>query len=744
MQNKAFSMEDLFAFLNAGVSAFHSTAAAAAILEAEGYRNCPESAAWHLVPGGKYYTTRNGSAILAWRMPKGPLTGWHAAASHSDSPTWRIKTLDGADHGFARAEVEGYGGMLMSTWFDRPLSVAGRLLVRTADGVESRLVHPERALACIPNLCIHFNREANTGLNYNPQVDLQPIFGAEGGSLKDTLAAEAGGKAEDILATDLVLCITEKAQRVGLQGEYFMSGRIDDLECAYATLYGFLQGRGEEAGRGDIWVMFDNEEVGSSSRQGAQGSLMSDVLARIEESLGVTKEQSIRARTNCLLLSADNGHAIHPNHPEKSDQKRHPQVQCPPDLHHQRPDRCRLYRHLRKGRGAGADLCQPCRCGGRQHPGQPAGPPDPDAHGGYWRGPAGHALGDGNGQLQGCGVSGQCLRCLLQHPHLPAGGRAVEAGPVSGAVVGRFAPSPSGRLHLGNLACSLLAWLSAKSQGGRIVLRIEDLDAERCPRIYADLLEQDLAWLGLVWDEGGSTGGPHGPYYQSECADIYTGQYKKLEAQGLVYPCFCSRAQLHAASAPHTSDGNVIYPGTCRDLTAAQIAEKRKKKAPAYRVRVPDEEITFLDGCMGPHTENLLRDCGDFYLRRADGMFAYQLAVVVDDARMGVTEVVRGSDLLSSTARQLYLYRLLGLQAPTFAHCPLLLAPDGRRLSKRDGDQSLENLREKYTAQEIVGKLAYAYGLQPEPAPCTPESLIPGFSWAKVPKQDVCLPEGLF
>ena len=272
---------------------------------------------------GPQYSTDNamGAAILAWRMPKGPLTGWHAAASHSDSPTWRIKTLDGADHGFARAEVEGYGGMLMSTWFDRPLSVAGRLLVRTADGVESRLVHPERALACIPNLCIHFNREANTGLNYNPQVDLQPIFGAEGGSLKDTLAAEAGGKAEDILATDLVLCITEKAQRVGLQGEYFMSGRIDDLECAYATLYGFLQGRGEEAGRGDIWVMFDNEEVGSSSRQGAQGSLMSDVLARIEESLGVTKEQSIRARTNCLLLSADNGHAIHPNHPEKSDQK---------------------------------------------------------------------------------------------------------------------------------------------------------------------------------------------------------------------------------------------------------------------------------------------------------------------------------------------------------------------------------------------------------------------------------------
>ena len=137
---------------------------------------------------------------------------------------------------------------------------------------------------------------------------------------------------------------------------------------------------------------------------------------------------------------------------------------------------------------------------------------------------------------------------------------------------GRFAPSPSGRLHLGNLACSLLAWLSARSRGGRIVLRIEDLDAERCPRKYADQLEEDLSWLGLVCDEGGSHGGPHGPYYQSECAPVYEEAYAKLAAQGLVYPCFCSRSQLHAASAPHTSDGNVIYPGTCRDLTPEEIA----------------------------------------------------------------------------------------------------------------------------------------------------------------------------
>ena len=218
---------------------------------------------------------------------------------------------------------------------------------------------------------------------------------------------------------------------------------------------------------------------------------------------------------------------------------------------------------------------------------------------------------------------------------------------MSGAVVGRFAPSPSGRLHLGNLACS--CWPgSVPKAGGRIVLRIEDLDAERCPRIYADLLEQDLAWLGLVWDEGGSTGGPHGPYYQSECADIYTGQYKKLEAQGLVYPCFCSRAQLHAASAPHTSDATSSIPhlpGPDR----RPDRRKAQKEGPGLPGAGADEEITFLDGCMGPHTENLLRDCGDFYLRRADGVFAYQLAVVVDDARMGVTEVVRGSDLLSST-----------------------------------------------------------------------------------------------
>ena len=303
---------------------------------------------------------------------------------------------------------------------------------------------------------------------------------------------------------------------------------------------------------------------------------------------------------------------------------------------------------------------------------------------------------------------------------------------------GRYAPSPSGRMHLGNLMCCLLAWLSAKSKGGQVLLRIEDLDTMRCPRVYADAIVDDLAWLGLAAD------GPTPTVYQSERSEIYQQYYDVLLKKGLVYPCFCSRSQLHAASAPHRSDGQVVYAGTCRGLSDAEIARRSLTRAPAFRVQVPDEEIAFTDGHLGRYAENLARDCGDFYLRRADGVFAYQLAVVVDDALMGVTEVVRGSDLLSSTPRQLWLYRELGLTAPQFYHLPLLLAPDGRRLSKRDGDQSLENLRARYTPQEIIGKLAYVCGLQDTPAPASPQELVPGFSWDKVPKQDILLPEGLF
>ena len=312
----------------------------------------------------------------------------------------------------------------------------------------------------------------------------------------------------------------------------------------------------------------------------------------------------------------------------------------------------------------------------------------------------------------------------------------------SQTVTGRFAPSPSGRMHLGNLLCSLLAWLSARHAGGRVVLRIEDLDPERCPRHFADQLEEDLAWLGLVWDEGGSAGGPQ--YYQSERTAIYQKALDQLDAKGLVYPCFCSRAQVHAASAPHRSDGQAIYPGTCRALTPEQRAARALKRSPATRLMVPDEQLPFVDGHMCPYSENLFRDCGDFILRRSDGVFAYQLAVVVDDAAMGVTQVVRGSDLLTSSVRQSYLYRLLGLPVPEVCHVPLLLGSDGHRLAKRSGDIGLEELQSRCTPEEVIGRLAYLVGQQPDPSPCTAKSLIGRFDWNKVPTEDIRLPDGLF
>ena len=314
-----------------------------------------------------------------------------------------------------------------------------------------------------------------------------------------------------------------------------------------------------------------------------------------------------------------------------------------------------------------------------------------------------------------------------------------------GQVMGRFAPTPSGRMHLGNLFCSLLAWLAAKREGGRVVLRVEDLDQERTSPLFARQAEEDLKFLGLFGDEGGSLGGPHGPYEQGKRSPYYQELLDRLEALGLVYPCFCSRAELHAANAPHASDGEVVYAGTCRDLTGEEIAEKSRKRPPALRLRVPEETIAFVDGHYGPVEQNLARDCGDFILRRSDGVFAYQLAVVADDAAMGVTQVVRGRDLLSSAPRQIYLYRLLGFPEPEFAHAPLLLAPDGRRLSKRDRDVSLEALEEKgLTGPEIVGRLAFLAGLLDRPEAAQPQDLLPVFAWDKVPREDVCLPQGLF
>ena len=310
---------------------------------------------------------------------------------------------------------------------------------------------------------------------------------------------------------------------------------------------------------------------------------------------------------------------------------------------------------------------------------------------------------------------------------------------------GRFAPSPSGRMHLGNLFCALLSWLSVKSRGGRWILRIEDLDTARCRPDYARQVEEDLRWLGLPWDGGGSTSGPDAPYFQSQRTALYESALARLQGMGLVYPCFCTRAQLHAASAPHREDGLTVYPGTCRDLPPEEIAARMAAgRRPALRLRVPEETVTFTDGHLGEVSEYLPTDCGDFLLRRSDGLFAYQLAVVVDDAAMGVTEVVRGADLLSSTPRQLLLYELLGLPAPRFRHFPLLLSPDGRRLSKRDGDLGLAALQTRCTPEEVVGKLAYLAGQNPSAAPQTPQALAEAFDWNAVPRQDIPLPPGLF
>lgn len=291
-----------------------------------------------------------------------------------------------------------------------------------------------------------------------------------------------------------------------------------------------------------------------------------------------------------------------------------------------------------------------------------------------------------------------------------------------GPCVGRFAPTPSGRMHLGNVFSALMAWASARSQNGSFILRIEDLDVRAHNPQYTSYLLDDLQWLGLTWDKG--------PFYQSKRTELYQEALVKLQQQELLYPCFCSRADLHAAQAPHASDGTYIYAGTCRNLSHTKREELSKHKIPATRLRVPNKTYTFKDRVYGPITQNLAESCGDFIVRRADGVFAYQLAVVIDDADMGITEVVRGSDLLSSTPRQLYLQDVLGLSHPQYAHLPLLVAPDGKRLSKRNRDLDLGTLRSQgKTPEEILGFLAYCVGLTKIEEPLSAVQVASRFSW---------------
>lgn len=286
-------------------------------------------------------------------------------------------------------------------------------------------------------------------------------------------------------------------------------------------------------------------------------------------------------------------------------------------------------------------------------------------------------------------------------------------------------------MHLGNVFTALVSWLSVKSRGGRWVLRIEDLDPQRSRVEYARLIEDDLAWLGLEWDEGGVDGkGDFGPYYQSARHHLYEEALGRIKSTGLAYACTCTRADIMATQAPHRSDGRVIYPGTCRPaLMPAPFAAPERPHA--VRLHVPDREVRFTDRVFGPQTVNLACACGDFVLRRADGAWAYQLAVVVDDALMGITEVVRGCDLLESSAQQEYIYGLLGLRAPSWAHLPLICNASGQRLSKRDSSLCLEALRPKYSPRQIIGGLAFICGLIPEYTPLSATDLLSLFNWDK-------------
>lgn len=280
-------------------------------------------------------------------------------------------------------------------------------------------------------------------------------------------------------------------------------------------------------------------------------------------------------------------------------------------------------------------------------------------------------------------------------------------------------------MHAGNVFAALVAWLVAKAQGGRIVLRIEDLDRERSKVEYIEAVQRDFERLGLTWDEG--------PYFQHDRQEAYRAAFDSLVQRGLVYPCFCTRADLHAASAPHRGE-KPVYPGTCRNLTAEERASRALTRTPAERLMVPDETVAFTDLIQGPYEQNLARDCGDFLVRRSDEAFAYQLAVVVDDAAQGVNSVARGVDLLCSTPQQLYLQTLLRLPHPTYAHIPLITAERDRRLSKRDHDAALDALLARFkTPEALIGHIAGLTGLAPTSEPATPEQLLATFNLDTLP-----------
>lgn len=313
-------IEKLKAFLDASVSVYHAAAYLADTLQNAGYTRLSEGAQWNLTAGGKYYLTRGGTAVLAFRVPETTPKGFLMTASHSDSPTFKVKENAELTGKYTRLATEKYGGMLMAPWLDRPLSVAGRVMVETEEGVSSRLVNIDRDLLMIPNVAIHMNRQANDGYKWNPAVDTLPLLGGAGaaGKFHDLLEDAAGGK---ILGQDLFLYVRQKAAVWGMDAEYISSAAIDDLECAWGCTQGFLQA--EDGNSIPVLCVFDSEEVGSSSVQGAASKLLESTLGRICDSLGLNEQVML---SNSFMISADNAHAVHPNHPEYADANHAPVV----------------------------------------------------------------------------------------------------------------------------------------------------------------------------------------------------------------------------------------------------------------------------------------------------------------------------------------------------------------------------------------------------------------------------------
>ena len=318
---------ELFSFLDHSPNAFYAVQNMCDILQQAGMIRLYEGAPWKLEAGKGYYVTRNGSAIIAFRIPKAEYTGFQMMASHSDSPVFKIKANAEitVDRQYVKLNVERYGGMLCAPWLDRPLSVAGRVIVRTKEGIETRLVNVDRDLMIIPNLAIHMNRQVNDGYKFNAQTDMLPLFcekGEESDAFRKLIASEAGAAAEDILDTDLFLYNRMPAVSLGLNNEFIASGRLDDLQCAFASLKGFIEASPKDSVA--VHCVFDNEEVGSGTKQGAAGSFLRDTLHRINRGMGRTEDEYLMSIASSFLVSADNAHAVHPNHTDKTDPTNRP------------------------------------------------------------------------------------------------------------------------------------------------------------------------------------------------------------------------------------------------------------------------------------------------------------------------------------------------------------------------------------------------------------------------------------